>query len=126
CLLFAARRPPSGSSGPPVEVVGAVLGQPDRAAALAAARDAVSTALAGYVTVDLRGLTPPLSGELTSRWGDSATIRPALAARSGVLTVRTGTALALRTVSEDVHAPVPAGHEVAHVEATFGSTLGRW
>src|SRR5207302_1877705 len=31
CLLFAARRPPSGSSGPPVEVVGAVLGQPDRA-----------------------------------------------------------------------------------------------
>ncbi|HEX6492546.1 MAG TPA: D-alanyl-D-alanine carboxypeptidase, partial [Candidatus Dormibacteraeota bacterium] len=61
CLLFAARRP-LGDGGRPVTMIGAVLGQPDLAQALFAARDAVESAYTGYTPTRLAEIDPTVTG----------------------------------------------------------------
>lgn len=135
CLLFAARDRPFGSpaTAPPVTVVGAVLGQTDRFAALDAARSAVRSALAGYVAVDIRHLRPSLEGTVGTAWGETTTVSPGAGetvAKGPTLTVRRGMALALEQRRGRIPAaPLRRGAVLgdnAVVALLDESTVARW
>ena len=71
CLLFAAERTPQ-AGGPPVRVIGALLGQPSLDAVLTSSLAIGQAALAGYVDVDLARLDTGISGTVSTEWGQQA------------------------------------------------------
>jgi len=121
CLLFAARRPSRGDTAP-VTLVGAVLGQTDRSAAQQAAKHAVDSAFAGYVPVDLAGLSLPLEGRVTTPWGSDSTVQPAESPRRLVL-LRQGSALRLAVTTATPRAPLSAGTRVGTSTLSVGDRV---
>lgn len=129
CLLFAVRRPPPDAPppAPSVTLVGAVLGQSDRAAALDAARAAVSSALAGYRAVDVRRWRPPVRGRLTAAWGDTVAVAVGpgdVGGREVLVTVRLGDAAPL-AVAGAVEVPAPLAAEQPVGAAVVARVEGR-
>lgn len=122
CLLFAASM--VFGSGRVVTVWGAVLGQPRLTAgdsqhpelgeAFVSARSATVAALRGYAAVDLAGLSPQLSGSVSTRWGGSTLLLLAAHAADVVL-VRSGALLRIRVTSLAVHAPLRGGATVGEI-----------
>jgi D-alanyl-D-alanine carboxypeptidase (penicillin-binding protein 5/6) len=125
CLLFAARRT-VGDASAPVTVVGAVLDQPALAGALAAARVAVESAFAGYAAVRLGATTPPITGTVTSAWGDTASLR-LTPGGGGAVALRPGTSLQLLVRPGRFPTHLDPGDAVATLEARAGpAVLARW
>lgn len=122
CLLFAARRPAAGGARA-VTVVGAVLGQVDRFAALDAARRAVNSAFAGYVAVDLSRLELPLEGEVHAAWGATSGIQAGAGDEAVTVELRQGAYLDLVATADRVAAPIPAGSRVGDVAISRGGRL---
>jgi D-alanyl-D-alanine carboxypeptidase (penicillin-binding protein 5/6) len=125
CLLFAAQRRLGGASRP-VTVVGAVLGQPHLADALAAAQAAVESTFDGYVAVRVADLDPPLTGAVHSPWGDTAGVL--LAPGEGTQVVlRRRAPVQLATLPRRLPAELGTGDTVAWIEARSGTALiARW
>ncbi|MGA8016131.1 MAG: hypothetical protein WCB85_09465 [Candidatus Dormiibacterota bacterium] len=133
CLLFAADHPgPLGSS--PVQVVGAILGQPASGPAglgpaLSAASAAIEAAFGAYDTVNPSAFpTPPDRGQVTSAWGTRAGILVALEHSAAPVEVRRGTTLSLSAAPVSrLPDPLPAGTVVAHISGRLaGRTLATW
>ena len=125
CLLFAARRS-LGDSARPVTLVGAVLGQPDLARALFAARDAVESAYSGYAATRLAEVDPTVTGDLVSPWGDTAAVLVG-DGQGDAVPLRPGSRVDLATVAVPLGDHVIAGDTVARIEARAGTTvLARW
>lgn len=125
CLLFAVRRS-VGDATVPVTMVGAVLDQPALAGALDAARSAVESAFAGYAAVRLGAAEPPITGTVTSAWGDTASLRLAPGG-GGTVALRPGTTLRLLVLPMRFATHLAPGDAVATLEARAGpAVLGRW
>jgi D-alanyl-D-alanine carboxypeptidase (penicillin-binding protein 5/6) len=122
CLLFAASM--VYAPGRAITVWGAVLGQPPLTAgdpqhpelgeAFVYGRSAAVAALRGYAAVDLAGLSPQLSGSISTRWGDSSLVLLAGHAADVVL-VRSGALLRIRVTTLATHAPLPGGANVGEI-----------
>jgi D-alanyl-D-alanine carboxypeptidase len=128
CLLFAAsRQPPDNLGGPPVTLIGAVLGQPRRADALDAARAAVGSALAGYSSVFPGAATPLRDGSVTTAWGSRAAAGVHGAEWASTLSVRRGTVMSLRVSAGALRVPLHHGDEVGVIVGTVdGLVVARW
>lgn len=131
CLLFAARRqPPDDLGGPAVTLVGAVLGQPRRDDALAAARAATDAAFGGFVTVRPATLTAPPAGDVTSAWGSPVRVHPEVDANAGAkesLSLLRGTVIQLSVSRPALKSPLHQGDQVGSVDGRLGAAfLVRW
>jgi serine-type D-Ala-D-Ala carboxypeptidase (penicillin-binding protein 5/6) len=124
CLLFAAQR--QVGDGGAVRLVGAVLGQPHLADALAAARAVAEATFAGFAAVRLADDPPPLRGAVQSGWGSAAGLRLARGQGTAVA-LRRGSLVDLVTVATPLSGRLRAGEEVAVVEARAGgAVVARW
>jgi serine-type D-Ala-D-Ala carboxypeptidase (penicillin-binding protein 5/6) len=134
CLLFAASM--VYASGRAVTVWGAVLGQPPLTAgdpqhpelgqAFVSARSAAVAALRGYTAVDLAGLSPQLSGSISTRWGGSSLVLLAAHA-ADVVVVRSGALLRIHVTSLATRAPLPGGTTVGEITGVLDATTSiRW
>jgi len=113
CLLFAARRPVGGAQ---VTLVGAVLGQTDLHAALDAAKTAVDSGFLGYGVVHPEDF-PTVSGQVTTRWGDSSAVHVAVDGGDPAgLPVRMGTVLRISYSVSPLAAAMPSERVVAVVD----------
>jgi D-alanyl-D-alanine carboxypeptidase (penicillin-binding protein 5/6) len=114
CLLFAARRDVGGG---PVTMVGAVLDQTDLAAALDAAHTAVESGFQGYGVVT-QDQPPPLTGQVTTRWGTTTSVHVATGGQVAV-PLRMGSVVQLSAVTR----PVASGAAVRTTVATVVGTV---
>jgi D-alanyl-D-alanine carboxypeptidase (penicillin-binding protein 5/6) len=129
CLLFAARRQPTGSSdaNDAVTLVGAVLGQPDLAAALTAAKQLVDTGAPQYSALRASTLQPQLTGTVSAPWGASTPVNVGPVTTSSPVVIRAGVPLTLSGSSLSVTPPLDAGASVGTLEAAAGGVLvARW
>lgn len=129
CLLFGARRQPANSGDPQdaVTLVGAVLGQPDLAGALSAAKQVVDTGASQYSAVRADALQPQLTGTVETRWGASSSARVGSVTSSTPAVVRAGVPLSLAASPVGVEAPLSAGAAVGSLEMRAGGTVvARW
>ena len=133
CLLFAARG--SYAAQQTVTVWGAVLGQPpltagdpahpELGAAFALAKSAAAAALHRYATVDLARLSPSVTGSISTRWGQSATI--AMSAHpSDVVLVSLGAVMSLTSSTIAAVAPLKSGATVGRVIGRLGTLSITW
>jgi D-alanyl-D-alanine carboxypeptidase (penicillin-binding protein 5/6) len=118
CLLFAAERVPDGG-GPPVRVIGALLGQPTLDAVLTSSLAISDAALAGYERVDLAALDLRIHGSVSTPWGAQSGVT---AGASGPVPVvlRRGSRLSLEAAAVPLDVPAGAGTAVAQVHGTVG------
>lgn len=124
CLLFAAQR--QVGDGGAVRLVGAVLGQPHLADALAAARAVAEATFAGFAAVRVVDDPPPLRGGIRSDWGRVAGLR-LVGGEGGAVALRRGSLVDLVTVAPPLPGRLRAGEEVAVVEARAGgAVVARW
>jgi D-alanyl-D-alanine carboxypeptidase (penicillin-binding protein 5/6) len=125
CLLFAARRPPSdGLGGPPVTLIGAVLGQTVLGDAFDAARRAVDSAMAGYITVRPGALIPAKGAAVTTVWDVRAPAHVQVEVdpnAPAVLTLLRGTNLRLVAGRPPLRAPLRRGDEVGAILGWLGT-----
>ena len=128
CLLFAATMP--YSYGRTVSVWGSVLGQPPLTAgdpahpelgeAFVSAQSAAMAAFRSYAAVDLAGLSPEVSGSISTRWGGRSFVL--LAGHAPVVTlVRAGMVLRLHVTVLATAAPVASGSTVAEVTGALNA-----
>ena len=107
-------------------MIGAVLGQPDLAQALFAARDAVESAYTGYTPTRLAESDPTVTGNLVSPWGDTAAVLVG-DGQGDAVALRPGSVVELAVVAVPLGDHVIAGDTVARVEARSGrAVLARW
>ncbi|MHB8489725.1 MAG: D-alanyl-D-alanine carboxypeptidase family protein [Candidatus Dormibacteria bacterium] len=128
CLLFAATMP--YSYGRTVSVWGAVLGQPPLTAgdpahpelgeAFVSAQSAAMAAFRSYAAVDLAGLSPEVSGSISTRWGGRSFVLLAGHAPLVAL-VRAGMVLRLHVTVLATPAPVASGSTVAEVTGVLNA-----
>jgi len=111
CLLFAARR--DVGSGVMVTMVGAVLDQTDRTAALDAAKSAVETGFSGYGVIPA---SQPIevNGQVTTQWDAQSYVRMAPRNARPIL-VRMGTKVDVRMRLLPVAPGAAAGTRVAEL-----------
>jgi D-alanyl-D-alanine carboxypeptidase (penicillin-binding protein 5/6) len=125
CLLFAARRqPPDGLGGPPVTLVGSVLGQPVLADAFAVAVRAVDSAMLGFVTVRPATLSPAQTGTVTTVWDVHATVHVQVEVDPNApptLSLLRGSNLRLTVGRPSLRAPLHRGDEVGAILGWLGS-----
>jgi serine-type D-Ala-D-Ala carboxypeptidase (penicillin-binding protein 5/6) len=128
CLLFAASRLyPAGRA---VTVWGAALGQPPLTAgdpahpelgeAFVVAQRATVAALNGYALVDLAGLSPEISGSISTVWGSGSLVMFA-SGPPDVALVRAGALLRLQVRVLAAPAPIGAGATVGVVTGVLNA-----
>jgi len=125
CLLFAAVQA-VGAGGLPVTLVGAVLGQPavagiapghpELGGAFQAAKQAATTAFAGYATVDLTSVLTGVTGSVTAPWGAHTGLLAQHLSR--IALVRGSLTLQLAVSTVHLAAPIAAGTTAAVVSAS--------
>ncbi|MFN2582144.1 MAG: D-alanyl-D-alanine carboxypeptidase family protein [Candidatus Dormibacteria bacterium] len=134
CLLFAARHAYAAQAAA-VTVYGAVLGQPPDATvdpdhpelgrAFAVAQDSVHAAVRSYAAVDLSALTPAVQGRLEEPWGAGTSLRARPS--GGVIVVRRGEVLRLRTSMKQPTPSTPAGAQVGAIDGALrGKNVVTW
>lgn len=134
CLLFAARRAPA-AGGPPLTIVGAVLGQPrdgnadlahpELGGAFDVASAAVTTAFAGYTLVRVGPGAIPVQGRVFAPWGAESALQ--LSGPDTFVLLRNGETLGVAASVTGVSVPQPAGARAGLVTVSRGGTvIGTW
>ncbi len=118
CLVFAADlQTPAGTK----RAVAVILGQPDRPAVFAAARDLLRAAPSWVTTTNVVGKGDKV-GTIRSAWG---TTIDAVAAGDAEVTTWAGTPISTQVTLDPVQAPLAAGAKVGTLTVAAGSQVVR-
>jgi len=118
CLVFAADlQTPAGTK----RAVAVILGQPDRPAVFAAARDLLHAA-PSWVTTTKVVSEGDRVGTISSAWGTTV---DAIAAGNAEVTTWAGTPVATEVTFDPLQAPLPAGAKVGTLTVAAGSQVVR-
>lgn len=118
CLVFAAdMKTPAGTR----RAVAVILGQPDRPAVFAAARDLLRAA-PSWVTTTRAVSKGDKVGTVSSAWGTTVDV---VAAGDAEVTTWAGTPVSTQVTLDDLEAPLAAGAKVGTLTVSAGSQVVR-
>lgn len=118
CLVFAADlQTPAGTK----RAVAVILGQPDRPAVFAAARDLLRAAPSWVTTTKVVSKGDKV-GTISSAWGTTV---DAVAAGDAEVTTWAGTSVSTQATLDPLHAPLVAGAKVGTLAVAAGSQVVR-